>query len=160
MKMIIILMLFITSVYAETLRIKVTDSKAIYGEVLIQKPHTDFEIVNERVPYKCRKTGTSTNDEFWGSLGSMALGGLIGNQIGGGSGKDIATFVGVIGGANVAESARYGTCYRYEQVRRYTTHYEKEYKHSKIGYKNCGYVGNRKICKTSDYKKRYITLNY
>ena len=151
---------FLTNLYSETLRIKVTNSTAIYGETEVTVPHREYELVTEKIPYRCRKHNASSNDEFWGTMGSMVLGGLVGSQFGGGTGKDIATFAGAVTGANMAESARYGTCYRYEQVKKYVTRYSTETSYGKIAYKNCGYIGNRKICKKSKYRENYITIHY
>lgn len=43
--------------------------------------------------------GKDKDNLNFGSIGGAVIGGLLGNQVGGGSGKDIATAVGAIGGA-------------------------------------------------------------
>ena len=85
--------------------------------------------------------GASTGDTIVGAI----IGGAIGNQFGGGSGRDAATVLGAIVGADVANKNAQGNRivgYRQEQqcqnVTTYTTTQEEVYSHSTIVWREGG----------------------
>lgn len=84
-------------------------------------------------------TGGSTADTIVGAI----IGGAIGNQFGGGSGKDAMTVLGAIAGADVANRNSQGVVgYRLEEqcqnVTSYTSTQEQVYSHSTITWREGG----------------------
>ncbi len=77
-----------------------------------------------------REVSTKGKGTGVGVVGGAVVGGLLGNQVGGGKGKDAATVVGAVGGAvvgnKIEESARSTTSYeitiRFEDGSRRTIH--------------------------------------
>jgi len=68
----------------------------IYSEVQVNTPIRTCKIVD--VPIYGKQGTGSTGDV----LGGAIIGGILGNQVGGGSGKDAATILGAILGADIA----------------------------------------------------------
>ena len=118
-----------------------------YQNVSVPQYRTDCKIVE--VPIYGGRKQASTADAFVGAI----IGGAIGNQFGGGSGKDAATVLGAIVGADVANkkgSQEQIIGYRQEQVCQNVTFYEtqEELKNYTIRYEWRGIVG-----KTVTYNK-------
>jgi uncharacterized protein YcfJ len=111
-----------------------------YQNVSVPQYRTDCKIVE--VPIYGGRKQASTADAFVGAI----IGGAIGNQFGGGSGKDAATVLGAIVGADVANkkgSQEQIIGYRQEQVCQNVTFYEtqEELKNYTIRYEWRGIVG-------------------
>lgn len=64
--------------------------KVLFGTVLSVRNITEKEIIEDQ------KNG-------WNTFGGAVLGGIIGNQFGSGSGRDLATIVGALIGASIAD---------------------------------------------------------
>jgi uncharacterized protein YcfJ len=114
-----------------------------YRTVVKQVPHTEQVCNTVEVPIYGRTQGqASTGDTVLGAV----IGGAIGNQFGGGSGKDAMTVLGAIVGADVANkrgsNQQVITGYRQEQRcfnnTSYTSHQEEVYSHSTIRFKENG----------------------
>ena len=85
-----------TPVLAETVNAKVEDH---YRTVVREIPSTERVCETVEVPiYGSVRGQASTGDTVLGAI----IGGAIGNQVGGGSGKDAATVLGAIVGADIA----------------------------------------------------------
>ena len=111
-----------------------------YQNISVPQYRTDCKIVE--VPIYGGRKQASTADAFVGAI----IGGAIGNQFGGGSGKDAATVLGAIVGADVANkkgSQEQIIGYRQEQVCQNVTFYEtqEELKNYTIRYEWRGVVG-------------------
>jgi uncharacterized protein YcfJ len=93
-------LLFITSAQAQNMLAKVVQkSDEIVSQVYKEVPTKSCRI--EQIPIYGTQTGgqqASTADV----VASAIFGGLLGNQIGGGTGKDAATLLGAIAGADMA----------------------------------------------------------
>ncbi len=63
--------------------------KVLFGEVLSVRRITEQELIIDK-------------DNGWNTFGGALVGGIIGHQFGGGSGQDIATVLGAIIGASIA----------------------------------------------------------
>jgi uncharacterized protein YcfJ len=94
-----------------------------------------------------------------GALLGGAAGGLLGHQVGGGSGKTAATIGGAVIGTLVGKSLaeRGGSVRESEVVRRCRTRYENR-RERVVEYKNIGYVMGRQIIKYSDRPLRSIPV--
>ncbi len=66
--------------------------QVLFGEVLSVRQITERELIEER-------------DNGWATLGGALIGGVIGNQFGGGSGQDVATVLGAIIGAQAGNNS-------------------------------------------------------
>jgi len=129
-----------TPVLAETVNAKVEDH---YRTVVREIPSTERICETVEVPIYGNVRGqASTGDTVLGAI----IGGAIGNQVGGGSGKDAATVLGAIVGADIANK-RGGrqqiiTGYRQQQQCYNETNYsrveEEVYSHSTIQFKKDG----------------------
>ncbi|MFL9781282.1 glycine zipper 2TM domain-containing protein [Vibrio cyclitrophicus] len=75
-------------------------NEVVYGEIDTVRYITQQEIVESKA-------------NGWETLLGAAIGGLIGNQFGGGTGKEVATAVGAVAGAGIARN-RGNTQYRVE----------------------------------------------
>jgi len=132
-------MVFAMNSYAYVDSAKVLSVQAVYKDY------------SESVPYQyCEKkkfwsngnSGDTTTQELKGAL----LGGVIGNQFGGGSGKDAMTIFGALLGSSMAkddarESNRGNSGYYYRDVceTRYKKNYESVVSHYRVKYE---YNGN------------------
>ncbi len=162
--LVVIGLVFVTSnIFADTIRVRVTESTPIYKRSIVQIPHTTYQEEQVQVPYQCRQNNVNTNsigvDTIIGTIAGVA----IGNQIGRGNGRTVAKIVGGITGATIANNMRQDstkTCYRIEFRKIPQTTYSDEVEERLVGYKICGYLGGRKICKRTSTKQRYIYLNY
>jgi len=149
---------FSFSAFADSIKVRVTESVPIYKRSIVQIPHTDYIEKQFQVPYECKSSDTNSIgiDTIVGGI----IGVAIGNQIGGGRGRDVAKVVGGLGGATVANNMRTKKCYRMEFRKVPITSYTEEVRERLVGYKNCGYIDGRKICKRTKNKLRYIYLTY
>jgi uncharacterized protein YcfJ len=152
--------IFFTSILsADVIRINVDNSTEIYKRSLVQIPHTQYIEEQVQIPYDCGNTDRNSIglDTIIGSIAGV----VIGNQIGAGNGRTAAKIIGGIGGGYTANQLRKGdTCYRMEFRKKPITKYTTESEDRLVGYKNCGSLGNRQICKKSREKLRYFYLNY
>ena len=148
-------------------------SAQLFGEVIhftkrvpVYKSVEVRHIVTRKVPYEeCweEEVPMDEYDEGSDTLGAIiggAAGGILGHQVGGGSGKTAATvggaIIGTLIGKNLAERshARPG----YKRVKRCRTRY-KESEEIIVEYKNYAKVMGRRIVKYSDRPLRYIRVN-
>jgi len=129
-----------TPVLAETVNAKVEDH---YRTVVREIPSTERICETVEVPIYGNVRGqASTGDTVLGAI----IGGAIGNQVGGGSGKDAATVLGAIVGADIANKRanrqQVITGYRQQQQCYNETTYsrveEEVYSHSTIQFKKDG----------------------
>jgi uncharacterized protein YcfJ len=110
-----------TPVFAQTEYATIVKVTPNYQNVSTPRYRTDCQTVE--VPIYGGRSQASTADTFVGAL----IGGAIGNQFGGGSGKDAATVLGAIVGADVANKKggqQQIIGYRQEQVCQNVTFYE------------------------------------
>ena len=134
-------MSFATSVSAEEYA-TVTAVKPNYQNVSVPRYRTDCR-VNQVPIYGSTQRQASTADTIVGAV----IGGAIGNQVGGGSGKDAATVLGAIIGADVANKRvtqqQQIIGYREEQTCNNVTYYEtqEQLKNYTIRYEWNGLVG-------------------
>ena len=148
--------------YVKTKYIKVIKHIKTYKTITREVPYQDCYF--ESVPVK----HTTYVDEYQRNpaaplLGGV-LGGVIGHQFGGGSGKDVATAVGAIGGAMIANK-NYGvkhyrrpvTTVTYEQRRVCNTYYRTTTKRV-VRWKNIGYYHGKRIVKISKYRLKRIPI--
>jgi len=131
---------FATSAYAQTEYATITQVQPNYQNVSVPQSRTDCKIVE--VPIYGGRSQASTGDTIVGAI----IGGAIGNQVGGGSGKDAATVLGAIIGADVANKKggqQQIVGYRQEQVCNNVTFYEtqEQLKNYTIRYEWNGLVG-------------------
>ena len=75
-------------------------NEVVYGEI-------------DTVPYITQQEIVESKASGWETLLGAAIGGLIGNQFGGGTGKEVATAVGAVAGAGIARN-RGNSQYRVE----------------------------------------------
>lgn len=131
---------FATSAYAQTEYATITNVTPNYQNVSVPNHRTDCKLVE--VPIYGGRGQASTGDTVLGAV----IGGAVGNQFGGGSGKDAMTVLGAIVGADIANK-RGGqqqiVGYRQEQVCHNVTYYEtqEEIKNYTITYKWNGIQG-------------------
>ncbi len=74
--------------------------RAMFGEPVA----VNFDSVTGQRRLMYRYDNDSSIQKGYGSVGGLLLGGLIGSQIGGGSGRDIATAVGATAGGVIGEN--------------------------------------------------------
>lgn len=115
------LVCFATTAYAQSDYATITKVTPNYQNVSVPNHRTDCKIVE--VPIYGGTKQASTGDTVLGAV----IGGAIGNQVGGGSGKDAATVLGAIIGADIANKKggqQQIVGYRQEQVCQNVTFYE------------------------------------
>ncbi len=153
----------ISNLVAENISVKVTSSTPIYRQSIVDVPHTTYIEEQIQVPYNCNIKKSNTNTIGLDTIIGAVAGVVVGNQIGRGNGRTAAKIVGGIGGGYIANNMRDGTsdtCYRMEFRSIPHTNYIQETRERLVAYKNCGYIGNRKICKKTKNKQNYIYLHY
>jgi outer membrane lipoprotein SlyB len=92
-----------TDAYAEYDRNKaVPVEKVLFGSVVSARNITQEELIYDK-------------NNGWHTFGGALIGGVIGNQFGGGSGRDVATILGAVIGGSVANN-------RYKQTNIVTIH--------------------------------------
>lgn len=137
---------------AETITISVTESRAIYSDVEKRVPYTD-PYDYDLVEYECGNP--DKNSIGFDTLLGIAGGVIIGNQFS--HHKDAAKVILGAGGGAIANDMRRGKkCYR--KVPKTLYYYDT--REEIIGYRNCGYFGNKKICKKAKNKQKYIYIRY
>ncbi len=143
-----------------TQKARVTSHEPTYRTITNRVPYE--ECWDESVPVR-KYSNSNRGDYPIGTIIGGIAGGVIGHQVGGGRGKDLATvggaIIGSIVGHNMSKRDYEDNSYTtYETKRRCVTKY-KEYEEEKfIGYKNIAYFKGRKIIKISDRKLRYIPI--
>lgn len=151
-----IIALSATSAFADAkIQATVVDMQETYRSVVKEVPVKSCEIVEVPV-YGTRKTGqASTGDALVGAI----IGGAIGNQFGAGSGKDAATVLGAILGADAANKKggkQETVIVGYKQVEQCSTAYQS--KNTKVRVRNRVTVetvtGDRFTFKTEQWYKR------
>ena len=159
----ILLIIGYTSLIAEVINIRVTESTPIYGTVTISEPYVYYKKVPVNRSYNCNYKKANQNEIGLDTIIGAGLGVVLGNQIGRGNGRTAAKILLGTGGAYTANHMRrgnYDRCNETVYERRRFTDYQYTEVDKIIGYRNCGYVGNRRICKESKRKKRHIYLRY
>jgi outer membrane lipoprotein SlyB len=92
-----------TDAYAEYERNKaVPVEKVLFGSVVSARNITQEELIYDK-------------NNGWHTFGGALIGGVIGNQFGGGSGRDVATILGAVIGDSVANN-------RHKQTKKVTIH--------------------------------------
>ncbi len=129
----IILLLFSSISFADVIHLKVDEVTEVY------------ENVSTGVSYAC-KHDYDDNSIGLDTIVGIVLGVGIGNQIGAGTGREVARVVGGLTGGSVANSMRDEHCH------------STDIKKILVGYKNCVFVNNRKLCKITDSPKEYLQI--
>lgn len=131
--------------------IDVIDSTPVYRTVTIKTPERECWV--EKIRVQERKQDAA------GMFLGVLIGGAIGNQFGGGSGKAVATGVGAVAGANMMGNQETGD-YRIEEIEKckivQKTHQEERLTH----YENKGIFNGQEIIKTSLKPLNSITIHY
>ncbi len=141
--------------------VNVSHSSPSYENVITRVPHQ--ECFDEQVPVSYQNGGYQQNDTGAAIVGGI-IGGVLGHQIGGGRGKDIATaggaILGTFVGQNAARSNRqtYQSTSSYETRRNCKTKYTERNERKFMGYKNVAHYKGRKIVKYSDRKLSTIPI--
>lgn len=92
-----------TNAYADYDRNKaVPVEKVLFGKVVSVRNINQEELIRDK-------------NNGWHTFGGALIGGVIGNQFGGGSGRDVATILGAIIGSSMANN-------RHEQAKKVTIH--------------------------------------
>lgn len=115
-----------TSLVAETLTIRVTDSTPIYDRITVREPYFYYKDVPVNRTYNCGYSEANKNSIGLDTIIGAGLGVILGNQIRKGSYNKC--------NETVYEKRQFKG-YHYTDVNEIT------------GYKNCGYIRHRKICK-------------
>jgi uncharacterized protein YcfJ len=130
----------------------------------ITKPYTQKVKVGENcyedtVEVNVQCGNTDTNSIGVDTLVGAVIGVAIGNQIGGGNGRDVAKVIGGLGGAYAANNInRNKTCKSYETVTRCVPQYEYKTDHKTIGYNNCAFIDGVKYCKQTKEPIEYLRI--
>lgn len=144
-----------------THKIRVVSATPIYKTVVKEIPYTRCY----DKPVRHYETySTNTHNGTLGTLIGGVAGGILGHQVGGGSGKTVATIGGAIVGTMVGHNLSNQRAYR--PAREYITHqevctteYQRRYSKQFVGYKNIAYYKGRKIVKISPRKQHYIRIH-
>lgn len=138
--------------------IKVTEQTAI------TKPFTKKVKTGERcyedtveqlVPCGNHDNNTIGIDTLLGAV----IGVAIGNQVGGGNGRDVAKIVGGLGGAYSANQMRNSNkCKTYHQITKCDPIYEYVTETTVIGYKNCARYKGQRVCKETKTPLEYLNV--
>ena len=149
--------------FTTTQYVKVEKSKPKYENVIRRTPYE--ECWDERVPVRRNHHRRGRNYDGFGTLIGGVAGGIIGNQVGRGRGKTVATIggalIGSLVGNNLSRRDYNDNTYSYttyETRRRCTTHYNERTERKFVGYKNVGFYKGRKIVKYSQTKLDYIPI--
>ena len=149
--------------FTTTNYVKVEHSKAKYENVTRRTPYE--ECWDERVPVQRNRYGRDHRRDGFGTLIGGVAGGILGNQVGRGRGKTIATIggalIGSLVGNNLSQKDYNDNSYSYttyETKRRCTTHYNEIRERKFVGYKNVGFFKGHKIIKFSQEKLNYIPV--
>ena len=166
-KIIAILTLSLIALQAESFtitdRVRVSQSEPAYQNITKRIPYQ--ECWDEQIPVRHGGSG-GNNQNVIGTIIGGAGGGVLGHQIGGGTGKTAATIGGAIigsllGGKYIGDGSQnrsedpYTT---YETKRRCNTKYSEQKESKFIGYKNIAHYKGETIIKISQRKLRYIPV--
>lgn len=130
----LLLLFACNNVYAQSTKVmgKVVSVENLTRTVGVERPHTSCHVVDIPIYGPSNSRGASTNDTIVGAI----IGGALGNQVGGGSGRDAATVLGAIIGADVANKRNRGSVIvGYRQENRCITEYITELQQQSDGYK-------------------------
>jgi uncharacterized protein YcfJ len=147
---------------------RVIKSKPIYKTITKRVPYQ--ECWEESVPVQRYNSRYERRDEDpLGLLIGSVAGGIIGNQVGKGRGKTVATVGGALIGGMVGHNLSRKNHHRrddsytsYENRQRCVTRYNEHEEEKFVGYKNIANYKGKRIVKISNRKLRYIpiTLSY
>ena len=156
MKKIVLVLLFVASLL-QAERVRVQDSTPI------TKPYTEKVQVYEQCYEDTVEVNVACGNRDTNSIGidtliGAGLGVAIGNQIGGGSGRDVAKVAGGVIGAYTANQRRGNDCKSYETVKKCNPIYEYKTVNKTVGYNNCAYIEGQRYCKRT--KKPIGWINY
>lgn len=157
-----VLLLGVSSLYADsflhTQTYKVKQSKPVYENVTIKTPQ---EICREVEVVQSVPSGVDRNSFGVDTLIGATAGVVIGNQIGGGSGNDVAKVLGGILGATTANRMRKPTAYekRYSTQTVCETVYESRSETRLTGYENYFYINGQKHMKFSQHPLKKVSVN-
>ncbi|NLK66155.1 MAG: glycine zipper 2TM domain-containing protein [Campylobacteraceae bacterium] len=139
-KLLFVSLALTTAVFARSVTIDVVEHRPIYES----KPVT-------RMVEDC----PSDNQNIIGTVGGAVVGGIVGNQFGGGSGRKLATVGGAIAGGvlgnKIEGDMKKDSGCTYKEV---TT-----YEDVIVGYENIGYYEGRQYKKTTKEKQPRININ-
>jgi len=141
-------------------RIPVTQSVAITKAIKI-KEHTGDRCEEQQVKIQipCQKQ-SNTNEIGLDTVIGGVIGVAIGNQIGSGSGRDVAKVIGGLAGMQVANNNRNSNCYAYDtNTKCYPTYGYKNIQKT-VGYNNCAYYMGKKVCKRSNNPLNYLNVSF
>ncbi|NPA74269.1 MAG: glycine zipper 2TM domain-containing protein [Epsilonproteobacteria bacterium] len=142
--------------------IPVVKSEPVYKVVTKRTPYQ--ECWDEQVPV----SSANNNDGTLGALIGGVAGGILGHQVGGGHGKDVATvggaIIGTLVGKNLADKNNPNSTVTYTTQRKCVTKYNETEEEKFIGYKNVGNYKGKTIIKYSDKPLKnirlFVTINY
>jgi uncharacterized protein YcfJ len=147
--------------FLHTQTYKVKQSKPVYENVTIKTPQ---EICREVKVAVDVPNGVDRNTFGVDTLIGATAGVIIGNQIGGGSGNDVAKVLGGILGAATANRMRKPNTYekRYQTQTVCETVYESRNETRLTGYENYFYINGQKHMKFSQHplKKVHVNVSY
>ena len=133
----------------------------------ITKPFTSKVKVGEQcyedtveVNVRCAEE-KDTNSIGIDTILGATIGVVIGNQIGGGNGKDAAKILGGLGGgyiANQQRNANQKACKSYESITRCVPKYEYKTEYKTVGYNNCTMIDGVKYCKQTKEPIEYLRV--
>ncbi|MDD2828341.1 MAG: glycine zipper 2TM domain-containing protein [Sulfuricurvum sp.] len=132
--------------------VSVTRSEPIYSTVSKKIPHE----VCEDQQVAVQEQGGNSN--VVGGLVGAALGGVLGHQLGGGSGKVATTIGGAAIGTMLGQNADRPTQTNYQTVRRCYTQYDMQTDNVITGYMNYAKYRGRDIAKTSSQPLKEIKV--
>jgi len=142
---------------------RVIKSKPIYKTITKRVPYQ--ECWNESVPVQRYNSRYQRDENPLGVLIGSVAGGIIGNQVGGGRGKTVATVGGALIGGMVGHNLsrrshqRRDSYTSYEERKRCVTRYNDTQEEKFVGYKNVANYKGRKIVRISQRRLRYIPIN-
>jgi len=145
--------------------IRLNDKVRVDESTPITKPYTQKIKVSEQCYEDTVEVRVACNDRDTNSIGidtliGIGLGVALGNQIGGGNGRDVAKVGGGLIGGYVANQTRdsRGNCVTYETVTKCNPVYEYKTKYKTIGYNNCAWIDGQKYCKRTKRPIRWLKI--
>ena len=147
------------------------NSFTITDEVRVTSSTPTYKTITKRIPYQecwdesvpVRRSSGYSDDYPIGTIIGGVAGGIIGHQVGGGRGKDLATvggaIIGSIVGHNMSKNQRRDSYQTYETRQRCVTRYSQSEEEKFIGYKNIGHYKGKRITKISNSRLSYIPIN-
>lgn len=153
-KVILLVLTFTVMLMAE--RVAVTEQYEITRPFL-DKVKVGEQCYEDTVTIKV-SCGRDTNSIGVDTLVGAVIGVAIGNQIGGGNGRDVARVVGGLGGAKVANDMRNQECTSYETITRCEPKYEYKTKKRFIGWNNCATIDGKQYCEQTKNPVNYLNV--